>query len=480
MNSQIEDFSYGEKLGEGSFGEVFLCKRKNSNKKYAMKRICRQLIEYKNYTKYIENEKRILERLNHPNIVKFVKFLADTNYYYLITEYIDGESLLKILGRYKDLYKKSFPEEIVQFLMKQIVYAVKYIHEKNIIHRDLKLDNIMVHFKSDNDKYNINMINAELILIDFGFAVQLETKDGVTTSVVGTPHYMDPVMIKNYKYMENGEFNAEKLVPYGKEADIWSLGCICYELLTGKSVFEHDTINMLISRIGHGDYDLPKTVSKEYIYFLNNMLQYNKNNRLSAEKLISDKFLQKNVKDFKYLTLEQIQKFEEVNQIKKSLAIYQSKINESIRILKKNPTYDETKNKKVKITQSNPNVTSNNNQMKNYNIPIYGSALSFYGDPMTLNTQSSNLSQTKTLSNKEIKFKGNISNSYSNFEQNKILNYGIPSFYQAGVQPNNNFQSISNNNNNYQTNNFFNKSNSTPIEYNPLENKEESEGCIIN
>ena len=237
---------------------------------------------------------------------------------------------------------------------------------------------------------------------------------------------------------------------------------------------------MLISRIGHGDYDLPKTVSKEYIYFLNNMLQYNKNNRLSAEKLISDKFLQKNVKDFKYLTLEQIQKFEEVNQIKKSLAIYQSKINESIRILKKNPTYDETKNNKVKITQSKPNVTSNNNQMKIYNTPIYGSALSFYGDPMTLNTQSSNLSQKKTLSNKEIKFKGNISNSYSNFEQNKILNYGIPSFYQAGVQPNNNFQSISNNNNNYQTNNFFNKSNSAPIEYNPLENKEESEGCIIN
>jgi len=148
------------------------------------------------FYKYFENELRLLKDLHHPNIVHLEDVKKDHNYYYIVMEYVNGGSLTDCLKKYKIKYGKAFPEEIVQYLMRQIVDAIKYIHQRNIIHRDLKLDNIMVNFDNANDKNNLNMMRAKIKIIDFGFATKLTPdKNNLATTVLGSPINMDPLIL---------------------------------------------------------------------------------------------------------------------------------------------------------------------------------------------------------------------------------------------------------------------------------------------
>ena len=107
--------------------------------------------------------------------------------------------------------------------MKQIVRAVAYFHEFNVIHRDLKLDNIMVNFDSEKDKQDLNMMRAKIKIIDFGvskIAVEAST-------VIGSPPYMDPIILEEYIKGKKDKYQ-RKLENYSQEVDIWSLGCINY------------------------------------------------------------------------------------------------------------------------------------------------------------------------------------------------------------------------------------------------------------
>ena len=107
--------------------------------------------------------------LNHENVIKLIELKMDNNYYYLVMEFANGGDLGGCLQKYiKKNGGRGFPEEIVQYLMRQIVGAVEYIHSRNIIHRDLKLGNIMVNFDSDIDKQNLDMMKAKIKIGDFG------------------------------------------------------------------------------------------------------------------------------------------------------------------------------------------------------------------------------------------------------------------------------------------------------------------------
>ena len=110
-----------------------------------------------------------MKELNHKNIVKLEDVKVTTNHYYLVMEFCNGSSLTECLRKYQEKYGRPFSEEIVQYLMKQIIVGIRYIHKRNIIHRDLKLDNILVNFDSNADKQNVNMMKAIVKIIDFGF-----------------------------------------------------------------------------------------------------------------------------------------------------------------------------------------------------------------------------------------------------------------------------------------------------------------------
>ena len=290
---KIEDFIILKCLGRGTFGEVYLSSKRGKTGYYAVKKIDRSIADNPNFKKYFENEIKILSHLNHPNIVKLEAVTKNHKNYFVIMEYINGGGLSECLHRYILKYHRAFPEEVVQHLMRQIIEALFYIHSRKIIHRDLKLDNIMVSFNSIYDKENLNMMNAKIKIIDFGFAIQLLNAD-LTFSAVGSPINMDPIILK--KFLKS---KANNNLGYDEKADIWSIGTVCYELLLGKTLFNAKNIKDLVDKVESGLYSIPKTFSKEVISFLTAMLQYEAKNRLSSKELLTHPFLTKNVRNFR-------------------------------------------------------------------------------------------------------------------------------------------------------------------------------------
>ena len=300
MQNQIEDVTLLKCLGKGSFGEVYLSTKRGRNQYFATKKMDRKQADQPSVRKYFENEIKILQSLNHTNIVKLEEVKATKDYYYIVMEYINGGSLTDCLKKYQQKFGKAFPESIVQYLMIQIVDAIKYIHARKIIHRDLKLDNIMVSFDNENDKNNLNMMRAKVKIIDFGFAINL--KGNLAFSALGSPINMDPVILQKFSKKDNRQLG------YDEKADVWSLGTVCYEMLIGQSVFNADTMNELVKKVENGSYNVPTSVSKEVVSFLNGMLQYDGNNRLSAAELAKTPFLTKRVSDFTKIDTRKVQR----------------------------------------------------------------------------------------------------------------------------------------------------------------------------
>ena len=324
INKTVDDFTFEKLIGKGSFGEVYLAKKKNSDKLYAIKMIDKKIADTK-MNRYFNYEVKILKMLNHPNIVKLEEIKQSIHNHYIIMEYVNGGVLSEYLRKYKLKYQKAFPEEVVQYLMRQIVDALIYIHDKNVIHRDLKLENIMVSFDSEKDKEELNMMKAKIKIIDFGFAIILLSDDYLVKTAVGTMLYMEPQILEKFYNQAKGD----KSRGYGKEADIWSLGCICYELFRGKYPFEAKNIKELFTKINFdGRYTIPKTASKEIYSFLDKMLQYDGKARLSASELINQPFLTKNVKDFTYIggtNQAKVQKRNTFPMFKDSVRVYRER-----------------------------------------------------------------------------------------------------------------------------------------------------------
>ena len=302
MQCQIDDITLIKLIGNGSFGEIFLSKKKGTNELFAVKKIKREKIDKPEYKKYLDNEIEILKELNHQNIYKFFDLKTTRHHYYLVMEYVNGGSLAECLRKFRKKYNMPFPEEIVQHLMRQIIDAFKYIHEKGIIHRDIKLENIMVNFKDDNDKNNLNLLKATVKIIDFGIAVK-----GSGKTTVGSLLNMAPILLNKYVNSLAGKLGKNE-EEYDEKVDIWSIGVSCYEMLIGKAAFDSKTLNDLVEKIENGNYTVPTTISREMVSFLNGMIQYDSNKRLSAEELSHHPFLTKNVQDFQKIDTKIVSK----------------------------------------------------------------------------------------------------------------------------------------------------------------------------
>ena len=171
-------------------------------------------------------------------------------------EFCNGGSLSGCLKKYKAIHRRPFSEEIVQYIMRQVVNGLEFLHSNKIIHRDLKLDNILVTFNSEVDKNNLNMMKAIVKIIDFGFATKLHK--GLTYTVLGTPTNMDPQILQN---METRNQSG-----YDEKADIWSLGTLCYEMLVGHMAFSANSMEELYQKVKQGTYTLPSNLSEEVVF----------------------------------------------------------------------------------------------------------------------------------------------------------------------------------------------------------------------
>jgi len=316
----VDDLTLIKPLGKGAFGEVYLTSKQGSKEKFATKKIDKKFTLNPKAKKYLDNEIGILKDIDHPNIVKLYDVKETSQFYYLVTEYCNGGGLSDCLEQYQEKHNKAFPEEIVQYLMKQIVSALRYLHNKTILHRDIKLDNILVHFENEEDRRNKNMLKAKVKMIDFGFARYLK-KEELAYSTLGSPINMDPgILRKLNKMAHSNEYG------YDEKADIWSLGTICYEMLIGKCTFDAESMKELVRKVEKGDYFIPNFLSKEAVSFLNGMLQYDFKKRLTAEQLYRHKFINKKYKDLTKLDLGELKK----KNIKGSKIKINSKVNQSI------------------------------------------------------------------------------------------------------------------------------------------------------
>ena len=299
----VGDYILIKVLGKGSFGETYLTQKKNDPTFLATKVLERKKMDRDSTKKYLDNEIKILRELNHPHICRFYDILATNSNYYLIMEYCNGGDLTKNLERYKKTYGETFNIEIVQYLMKQIIDAFTYIHSLNIIHRDIKLDNILLSFETEADKQNLNILASSIKVIDFGLSTKLDYTN-LAHTVLGSPINMDPLILA--KFDKAGGY--KMLEGYNDKADIWSLGTVFYQLLTGEVLFHANTMQELMRKVEEGNYVIPfnKNFSKEAVSFLNCMLQYKPEDRLSITELAQHDFIVKNVNEFTQADITQI------------------------------------------------------------------------------------------------------------------------------------------------------------------------------
>ena len=300
MQDGIKGYKFEKIISENEISKVYLASRIKDGIKCAIKQIDKSVLSDKRYKKYLNNEIFILRHINNEYTIKLYDMTSDLNYIYLVSEYCNGGDLQMCLKRQLELHKHSFSQEQVQHIMKQVISGFVYLHSSKILHRDIKLENILVQFPTEEDKNNLNILKAKIKITDFGFSRYLKG-DNLAKSVLGSPNSMDPHILKKMARIDNDNDYA-----YDQKADIWSLGVVTYELLIGCPPFEASSYEELLDKIEKGKYRIPHQVilSTEAISFLNGMLQYNPENRLDVTELSKQYFLTRNVSTFQKLQLE--------------------------------------------------------------------------------------------------------------------------------------------------------------------------------
>ena len=275
-------------IGKGAFAEVKIANDIMTNQKYAVKILETSKMGQKELELF-DTEKRILRAAlanNFKNIIKMQNILKDlSGRYYLILEYCNGGSLYTCLKEYSNKNRKPFPEKYVSYLMKEILLGVKSLHDHGIIHRDLKLGNILLKYKSKNNLINQNVLTAEVRITDFNASYFPNNSEPITC--VGTIPDMAPSVL------QNGLKNVVPK-PYDEKIDIWSLGTLCYEMLFNKPLFGKIINNNMYANILNANFTIPNTISPQAKSFLNCMLQKEGVNRLSVSELLNHEFIKKN------------------------------------------------------------------------------------------------------------------------------------------------------------------------------------------
>ncbi|XP_077449174.1 serine/threonine-protein kinase 36 [Stigmatopora argus] len=252
-----------ELVGEGSFGRVYKGMMKFTGQVVALKFIPKTG-RSKKELQSLKKEIDIMSNLQHPNIVKLFDSFETETEVVVVTEYAEGQ-LFQIIED-----DGSLPEFQVCEIACQLVSALYYLHSRRILHRDMKPQNILF------DK------NGVVKLCDFGFARAMSISTMVLTSIKGTPLYMSPELV------------AEK--PYDHTADLWSLGCILYELHTGVPPFYTNSIFQLVQLIVKDPIKWPDTMSSTCMSFLKGLLTKDPQKRLTWPDLLHHPFVADGVK----------------------------------------------------------------------------------------------------------------------------------------------------------------------------------------
>ncbi|CAD8100491.1 unnamed protein product [Paramecium primaurelia] len=250
-------------LGSGSFGSVYLVKELNSKQEYACKIISKAHIQKYDASSMIQNEINIHVSCNHKNIVRLYSYWEDCNNIYILLEYCSKGHLIDP--------KTPFNDDDVFQVFHQILDGVNYLHQNNIIHRDLKFENILIHE------------DGTLKLCDFGWAIKVDQMS-VPNVMCGTTEYMPPEVVSKSSL----DF----------KLDAWSLGVILYVLLYGKFPFQGDNQDQLIRNILYDQLIIPSRndINEDLTNLIQALLIKNSQLRPSIEQIYLCKWMKLNMK----------------------------------------------------------------------------------------------------------------------------------------------------------------------------------------
>ncbi len=241
-------------IGHGKYGEVCQILDLRNGQISAIK-----VMANANFSS--QNESRIIERMNHPNIIKKLDDWNEDKVYYLVTEYADLGDLKEYI-----ISKNKIEEDEARDIFKQIVNGMKYAHQHLICHRDLKLENIVL-FKDDDSPRG-----RRIAIIDWGLATSFSYLS-LRESFCGTLPYLAPEMLNKQKYI-------------GPEVDIWSLGVVLYYILTKHFPFGGKDINSIKYEIYSGHSPILSTWSSELKDLLSKLLATNSDDRINVRDIL--------------------------------------------------------------------------------------------------------------------------------------------------------------------------------------------------
>lgn len=271
-------------LGRGAFARVWRVEDKKTKKLYAAKSIPKAKLN-NDERNLVASEIKILSQINHPHCCNLIEAFESEKKIYLVQELMRGPTLY-------DRFAQNSAEDITEWhvasCVQKIAKALHYLHSKGIIHRDLKPQNIMFARPADEDK-NMNSLK----LLDFGFAKHI-ADEGKTSSSRGTPQYVAPeVVFKNKK----GK------IEYGTSCDMWSLGVLIYELMSGTSPFERKrTLPEFFKHVRKAEIRFPRRywegASDEVKELILGLLEKNPKKRLTATQVLKHSWIRDNMDDY--------------------------------------------------------------------------------------------------------------------------------------------------------------------------------------
>lgn len=270
--SQLRDFAADyqmkDKIGTGKFSNVYLGISKSSGEKRAVK-----VIEKKNLSdedkEFLRTEVAILRIVHHSSIVKLIDVYETRNRTYIVMELLDGGELYEYISG-----RKRFDEMESFILLRQLVSAVKYLHDAGIVHRDLKPENLLLKSKVPNRADFRTLFQIKLS--DFGLS-KLVAPDQILTLPCGTISYVAPEILN-----EEG---------YSKEADMWSIGVILYLVVRGRLPFDSEERDEIMRSIVEDEIDWQgdkfwSTASTPIVEILKGLLCKDRSKRLSATQIL--------------------------------------------------------------------------------------------------------------------------------------------------------------------------------------------------
>ena len=247
----LDNFVVHSRIGSGSFGNVFLVEKKDTNMLYAMKVLNKKKVFKDKLKRYVVTERNVLSAIDHPFIVKLKYAFQNGDNLFLIMDYYPGGDLGAALNS-----EGSFEEDRARVYIAEIILALEELHNNNIIFRDLKPENIMIDAK------------GHIALIDFGLSKEKVTARRGARSFCGSVAYLAPEMVKK--------------TGHGKAIDWYLLGVVLYEMMVGLPPFYAENKEQLFFNIEHGQLNFPNNFSKALKDLLGRLMERDMKKRLGA------------------------------------------------------------------------------------------------------------------------------------------------------------------------------------------------------